>query len=220
MNAEFIKKYEKLIYHMFRFREFEHYPNKEDLFQEGVIGLMKAYENFDPSLNVKFSTFAYKSIWGEMMKLVREDRSIKVSRNITKLNLQIERAMVVLSQTYGREPSVDELVAYLGVTPYELREALLAKYQVQSIDEPILSDGKEMSLHDTIADPSSGNLDELLALREQLEHLTPKERTLIEARYLSDMTQTEVSQVMGMSQVQVSREESKVKKKIQMGLMQ
>lgn len=217
MNNEFIKQYENLIYSMFRY--FEYYPYKEDLFQQGVIGLMKAYENYDPNMNVKFSTFAYSHIWGEMNKLVAEDKTMKVSRNIRKLHLRIERTMIVLAQTYGREPSVDELVDYLGVTPYEIREALMSRQPTRSIDEPICMDGKEMSLHETIADKRETHIDELLTLKEQLQQLTDEEKRLIEARYMEDMTQSEVSKILGMSQVQVSRKEDKIKCKMRTGLL-
>ncbi len=217
MNNEFIEQYENLIYSMFRY--FEYYPYKEDLFQQGVIGLMKAYEHYDPNMNVKFSTFAYSHIWGEMNKLVTEDKTMKVSRSIRKLNLKIERAMIILTQSYGREPSVDELVDYLGVTPYEIREALMSRQPTRSIDEPICMDGKEMSLHETIADKRESHIDELLALKEQLQQLTAEEKRLIEARYMEDMTQSEVSKMLGMSQVQVSRKEDKIKCKMRTGLL-
>ena len=217
MNNEFIEQYENLIYSMFRY--FEYYPYKEDLFQQGVIGLMKAYEHYDSDMNVKFSTFAYSHIWGEMNKLVTEDKTMKVSRSIRKLNLKIERAMIILTQTYGREPSADELVDYLGVTPYEIREALMSRQPTRSIDEPICMDGKEMSLHETIADKRGSHIDELIDLKEQLQQLTAEEKRLIEARYMEDMTQSEVSKMLGMSQVQVSRKEDKIKCKMRTGLL-
>ena len=154
-----------------------------------------------------------------MNKLVAEDKTMKVSRNIRKLNLRIERAMIVLAQTYGREPSVEELVDYLGVTPYEIREALMSRQPTRSIDEPICMDGKEMSLHETIADKRETHIDELLALKEQLQQLTDEEKRLIEARYMEDMTQSEVSKILGMNQVQVSRKEDKIKCKMRTGLL-
>lgn len=217
MNDTFLKQYENLIYYMFRY--FESYPYKEDLFQQGAIGLQNAYQNYDESMGVKFSTFAFPHIWGEMNKFVKADKNMKVGRNIRKLSLEVERAMILLTQAYGREPSADELVEYLNVSPYELREALMSRNPTQSIDEPICMEGKEMTLHETIADTRQHHIDEWIDLKNQLQKLTPEERRLIEARYMDDMTQTEVSHMMGMSQVQVSRKEEKIKKKIRTELM-
>lgn len=193
---------------------FEGYKNKEDLFQVGVLGLIKAYKKFDSSLGVKFTTYAYTYILGEMRKYVREDKGIKISRDITKLNLKIEKASVLLAQKLMREPSIQEISDFLEIPSELISESLQAINVIQSIDEPINMSGKEITLHDTISDNSKIDINTLIALKQELEHLTPFERDLIENRYLKDLTQTETADILGMSQVQVSRKETKVLTKL------
>ena len=193
---------------------FEGYNNKDDLFQVGALGLIKAYKKYDPNLGVKFTTYAYSYILGEMRKYVREDKGIKISRDITKLNLKIEKASILLAQKLMREPSIQEISDFLEIPSELISESLQATNVIQSIDEPINVSGKEMTLHDTISDNSKIDINTLIALKQELEHLTPFERDLIENRYLKDLTQTETADILGMSQVQVSRKETKVLTKL------
>ena len=193
---------------------FEGYKNKEDLFQVGALGLVKAYKKFDPSLGVKFTTYAYTYILGEMRKYVREDKGIKISRDITKLNLKIEKASILLAQKLMREPSIQEISDFLEIPSELVSESLQATNAIQSIDEPVNISGKEITLHDTIPDNSKTDINTLIALKQELEHLTPFERVLIENRYLKDLTQTETADILGISQVQVSRKETKVLTKL------
>lgn len=182
----------------------------EDLFQVGCIGLMNAYKNYDPTYQVKFSTYAYPYIVGEMKKLIRENRGIKVSRELTKIQLKVEKASILLSQRFMREPTFRELAEFLEIPEYIISEALHSKEAIKSIDEPICEDGKVLTLHDTIANIETMDINTLIALKEEISRLTPEERTLIEKRYLEDQTQTETARVLKMSQVQVSRKEQKV----------
>ncbi|MBE6160590.1 MAG: sigma-70 family RNA polymerase sigma factor [Lactobacillales bacterium] len=211
MKEEEIDKYSNLIHSLTHY--FEGYKNKEDLYQVGIIGLIEAYNKFDDSYNVKFSTYAYKYILGEMKKLVREDKGIKISRNITKLNYQIEKAKIILSQKLCREPNTYELSEFLEVEEYEIIEALKTINIMQSIDEPINNEGKEVTLHDVVSD-NSMDLNTLIALKEELNNLTPFERELINKRYMDDLSQSEVANILGLTQVKVSREEAKIKRKI------
>lgn len=205
---ELILENSNLIYSITKY--FEKYGNKEDLYQAGCIGMMIAYKNYDPSQNVKFTTYAYPYILGEMKKLVREDKTIKVSRSLQMLNLKIERAIILLAQQLMREPSMIEIADYLEIPEYMVAEALGSSKPICSIDEPLMSDGKEITLHDTIGKVDRETKDELLILREELLHLSPFERELIEKRYMEDLTQQQTAQILGMSQVQVSRKEQKV----------
>lgn len=214
MTNEEIKEYSNLIYAVAH--SFTWYPDKEDLFQAGYKGLMMASTNFDVSKGVKFSTYAYPFIWGEMNKWVVEDKNIKVGRNHRKLKLQIERARVLLEQQLLREPSTLELAYYLNVSEEELTEAMRLTSTI-SLDSVISDDGKELTLYDTV--PSKGmDIATLTAFKEELNNLTSFEKSIIEARYLNDMSQQEVANVFGMSQVQVSREEKKIKEKIKMNM--
>lgn len=210
MTNEDIMKYTKLIYSVAH--TFTWYPDKEDLFQVGYKGLMIAKQKFDPNKDVKFSTYAYPFIWGEMNKWITEDKNIKISRNYRKLKLQIEKARILLAQQFMREPSLSELSYYLNVSESELIEAMRVASTI-SLNSVINEEGKELTLYDTI--PSKNiDINTLTAFKEELSKLTPFEKNLIEARYLNDMSQQEVADILGMSQVQISRQEKKIKEKI------
>lgn len=215
MTNEDIEKYSNLIYAVAH--TFTWYPEKDDLFQAGYKGLMVARSNYDASKGVKFSTYAYPFIWGEMNKWIVNDRNIKVGRNYRKLKLQIEKAKILLEQQLMREPSITELSYYLNISEVELIEAMRIVSTV-SLDSVISDEGKEVTLYDTV--PSKGmDIDTLTAFKEELSRLTPFEKSLIEARYLNDMSQQEVASIFGMTQVQVSRQEKKIKEKIKMNMV-
>ena len=209
---EIIEENKNLIYSISHY--FENYPNKEDLFQVGVMGLITAYKNYDASFNNKFTTYAYTYILGEMKKFVREDKGIKISREITKLNLQIEKATILLAQKLMRQPTIQEIANYLEIDEYFIAEAMKSVNAVQSLDEPLNDNGKQITLYDTISEKRNSELDDLIALRNELAKLPDLERNLIVQRYLNDMTQTETAKVLGMTQVQVSRKEQKVLMKL------
>ena len=215
MTNEDIEKYSKLIYAVAH--TFTWYQDKEDLFQAGYKGLIVAQSNYDATKEVKFSTYAYPFIWGEMNKWIVEDKNIKVGRNYRKLKLQIEKAKILLEQQLMREPSLSELSYYLNISESELSEAMKMISTI-SLDSVISDDSKEITLYDTV--PSKGmDINTLIAFKEELSHLTPFEKSLIEARYLNDMSQQEVATILGMSQVQVSRHEKKIKEKIKMNMV-
>lgn len=200
---QLILEYEKLIYSVMKY--FKNYPNKEDLFQVGCIGLINAYNNYDSNINVKFSTYAYSYILGEMKKLVREDKGIKISRNISKLYTQIEKANMYLTQKLMRTPTLQEIAALLQIDEYLLVEALNSTNSLLDIDE--------VQINNT--DDYSNNI----LLKEELNKLSMEELDLINKRYMQDMTQNEVAESLGMSQVQVSRKEHKVLEKLKKQLV-
>ena len=201
---------EKLIYSIANY--FKNYNSLEDLYQAGCLGLVKAYKKYNPKMNAKFTTYAYPFILGEMRKLVREDKSVKISRDISKLNLKIEKAYVLLSQKLMKEPSVSEISRYLEIPEYYVSEAILSLNKVKSIDEPINSDGRELTLQDIIG--KSENIDDLIMLKECLKSLDKEEMSIIQNRYRNDYTQSETSKIIGISQVQVSRKEQKILNKL------
>ncbi len=179
--------------------------NMDDLFQIGCIGLIKAYNNYDSNMNVKFTTYAYPYILGEMRKLVREDKSMKISRDISKINLQIEKAYVLLTQKMGKEPTVSEIASFLEV-PISLVVDALNSSKVSSLDDIIYDN---LTVFDVISDTNT-DMDTLIALKSSLDELTSEEKEIINLRYMNDLTQMEVSKLLGISQVQVSRKEQKV----------
>lgn len=202
---------QNLIYKLTHY--FKNYENKEDLFQAGCIGMVKAYKKYDASFNVKFTTFAFPYILGEMKKFVREDKGIKISKDISRLNSKIEKATIILSQKLMREPTLEELANFLDIPTCDLVEAINSTNNIMSIDEVINNDGKEVTLHDIIKDKEV-DLDSLISLKNALNGLTEFEKDLINKRYFEDKTQKEVASSLGISQVQVSRKEQKVLTKL------
>ena len=201
---------ERLIYSIANY--FKNYQSREDLYQAGCLGLITAYKKYNPNMNCKFTTYAYPYILGEMRKLVREDKGLKVSREITKLNLKIEKAYVLLSQKLMKEPTTQEIANFLEIPEYYVSEAILSLNKIKSIDEPVNSDGRELTLQDVIG--KSENVDDLIMLKDLLQNLNNEEKTIIENRYMKNNTQSETSKIVGMSQVQVSRKEQKVLQKL------
>lgn len=201
---------ERLIYSIANY--FKNYQSKEDLYQAGCLGLITAYKKYDPNMNCKFTTYAYPYILGEMRKLVREDKGLKISREITKLNLKIEKAYVLLSQKLMKEPTTFEIANFLEIPEFYVSEAILSLNKIKSIDESVSSEGREFTLQDIIG--KRENIDDLIMLKELLQNLNNEEKTIIENRYMKDYTQSETSKIVGMSQVQVSRKEQKVLQKL------
>ena len=210
--SQLIIENENLIHKITHF--FSNYSSKDDLFQVGCIGLIKAYNNYDDSYNTKFTTYAYSYIVGEIRKYIREDKGIKISRDITKLNLKIERAYLILAQKLMREPSVRELSEYLEIDEYYISEAISANNVLQSLDEPISNDGKELTLYDTVSKVETMDMDTLIALRKELSLLDSSDYQIISDHYLKDKSQSEIAEDMGINQVQVSRREQKILTKL------
>ncbi len=200
-----ILKNENLIYKLSSY--FPYYHDKEDLYQAGCKGMIEAYDRYDASRGVKFTSYAYSYILGEMKKVVSEDKGIKVSRDINKLSNKIERARALLSQSLMRYPTNLELSDYLGIPEYYVIEAMNSKVSMQSIDSHV--GDTNMMLHEIISSPSA-DIDDLTFLKTELENLEEPERSIMISRYYEDMTQSEVARNLGLSQVDVSRREKKV----------
>ncbi len=189
----------------------------EDLFQIGNIGLLKAIDKFDLDYDVKFSTYAVPMIAGEIRRFLRDDGMIKVSRSLKELSYRAYLCREKLCGIWGREPTVPELAQELGVPPEELAMALDAGGEVESLHKPIYQkDGQEIRLMDRLPQ-KEGEEDRILdhmALGELLTSLNKEERRLIYLRYFAERTQTQVGEELGISQVQVSRAEKKILKKL------
>lgn len=209
MTEEDILKYSNLIYKMTHY--FNYYDNKDDLYQAGIIGLLEASKKYDKSFNTKFSTFAFKYIYGEMSKLVREDKNIKVSRTNIKLKQDIEKVKEIMRQKLYREPTDYEISEFLNIDIKEIEEALKITNTI-SLDEVISNEEKEITYYDLIGD--NIDLDTRMILKESLESLDNIERKIILDRYFNNYSQSEIASELGLSQVKVSREEQKIKKKL------
>lgn len=190
------------------------YYDKEDLFQVGCIGLIKAYRNYDPSKNVKFFSYAYKYILGEIKSYVRENRNIKVSRDLYKLSGKIEEARNIISQKLMRNPTIDEIALFLEMDPSDIQQALINNYNTTSLDKVVTDDENDACLYDVIPDIENMSKEDLLDLKESIDKLDDNSKKLIKLRYVGNYTQSETANIMGMTQVQVSRKESKVLQKL------
>lgn len=182
--------------------------DKEDLFQAGCLGLIDAYQKYDSNYNTKFTTYAYPFIMGEMYKYVLEDKNIKLSPEIVKLNLAIKKAEDYLTQKFKRGPTDIELSSFLEIPVYKLVETRNC-YQTLSLDD----DTNESSLYDFVSSDDVSK-DDLILLRDALNKLEAKEKELIIKRYFYNKTQQEVANELGINQVKVSREEGKVLTKL------
>ena len=191
--------------------------DSEDLFQIGSIGLLKAIDKFDFSYDVKFSTYAVPMIAGEIKRFLRDDGMIKVSRSLKEIAYKAYLAKEQLQDIWNREPTVEELAAKLEIDKEELVMALEASGEVESLYKTIgQKDGNEIPLLDRIEDTGSQE-DEVinrLLLKQLLEELEKEERQLIYLRYFANKTQTEVGKALGISQVQVSRMEKRILKRM------
>lgn len=179
--------------------------DKKDLFQAGALGIVKAYRNYKQNGTTKFSSYAYDYIFGEMYNLAN-NKEIKVSRDLKKLYLMIEKHRYKLAQKLERVPSNQELAMYLEMDVNRIEHALLSASIIMSLDE---DDDDERSLHETLAYEESVNQDDKILLNECIDILQPLEKDIINARYFEDLTQSETAKKLGLTQVMVSRYESK-----------
>ncbi len=191
------------------------YYDKEDLFQIGCIGLMKAINHFDTSYNVQFSTYAVPIIMGEIKRYFRDDGTIKVSRSLKELNIKVTKAKEYLQNTTNEEPTVEDIAQYLQVDVQDVVEAIDASYYPTSLNEPIYEkDGSTISMEERIVDKKNNMWFEKIALRMEMEKLDEKEKMLIYMRYHLDYNQDTIAKHLGISQVQVSRLEKKIVTKL------
>jgi len=185
----------------------------DDLIQIGSIGLLKAIKKFDASFNVKFSTYAIPMIIGEIKRFLRDDGMIKVSRSLKEIANKAHVTKETLEKDYGREPTISEIASVLEISKEELVVALESVQSTEYLYETIhQDDGSPILLIDRISCNEGEDIDiiDRLALKEVLSALDPKERQIIMLRYFKDMTQCQVAEILGMSQVQVSRVEKKI----------
>lgn len=182
--------------------------NLDDLFQVGCIGLVKAVDNFNIDLDVKFSTYAVPMIIGEIRRYLRDNNSIRISRSVRDLAYRSLQAREALLKTNQREPTTDEIAAKIGETRENVYRAMEAIVEPISLYEPVYSEnGDSLYVVDQLCDTSSS--DEMwlesIALREAMKTLSERERTIINLRFYKNKTQVEIAEEIGISQAQVSR---------------
>ena len=176
----------------------------EDLFQVGCIGLIKAYQNYNESFNTKFTTYAYRYIFGEIYQYVLRNKNIKLTPDQIKLNTAINKAYDFLSQKNGKEPTDLELSLFLEIPIAKINENRNI-LNTLSLDD----DSKDVDMYNYIIFDNMDK-DDLILLRDALNKLTKDEKELILKRYFYNMTQSEIAKEYGINQVKVSRKEGKV----------
>ena len=182
----------------------------DDLFQLASIGFIKAINNFDESFNVRFSTYAVPMIAGELKRFLRDDGSIKVSRIIKGLNYKIKVIVEEARKNGEDSPSVDRLAEMFGVEKEDIALAIGADKRLVSIYDKVDSE-KDIEYLDTIeSDEREDELIEKIMLREAIDSLSEREKKIVLLRYFSDKTQSEIAKELGVSQVQISRLETKI----------
>ena len=185
----------------------------EDLFQYGCIGLLKAVDRFDPAYNVRFSTYAVPIILGEVRRYLRDDGPVHVSRTIHDNAVLVERFREEYVGEHEREPAVDEIAEGTRLSREDVALALNARSRVRSLSEPVGANS-ELRLMDVIGTETMAAVDSRLTLAKLIRELSPEERTIIVRRYFQSHTQSAIARDMGISQVQVSRLESRILKRM------
>lgn len=192
------------------------YKNKgidyDDLFQLGCVGFVKAINNFNTSFGVKFSTYAVPMIAGEVKRFLRDDGSIKVSRALKSLAIQIKKFVDTTSQN-SNPPTIEQIAKHFNVDTQEVVFAMDSNLRPVSLSAKIDDDEDGLSLQDLIQSPESDDsmLDHIV-LKNLIKNLDEREQKVIILRYYRDKTQSEIAKSLGVSQVQVSRIENKVLK--------
>ena len=189
----------------------------EDLFQIGSIGLLKAVDKFDLSYDVKFSTYAVPMISGEIKRFLRDEGMIKVSRSLKEVCYKAYLAREKLEKELGRDPQIAEMAGEIGIPQEELMMALDSNVEIESLQKTIYQgEGNDIRLIDKLEEKKNRQEESLnrILLEEILGQLTVSERRLIYMRYFQERTQTEIARELGVSQVQVSRMEKKILKRL------
>lgn len=178
----------------------------EDLMQAGAMGVQKALLNYQKDGTCKFSTYAYKYIYGEMYELARKDRKIKVSKEILRLAKQIEIARNSLSLKLGKVPTYEEVSAFLEMKLSDVLEAVYLTSTIVSLD---CANEDNKDYYETIPAQESLPLEDKLTLIDSITELPEPEQSIIKYRYYGDLTQSEIANLLGLTQVKVSRYESR-----------
>ncbi len=184
--------------------------NKNDLYQAGVLGIIKAYRHYQNDGEVKFSSYAYKSIYGEMYN-VAMNKEIKLNKNILKLLKGIEKGRTMLAQELLREPSNSELAEFLGMNQNDMEQVMMYRVGLVSMDE---DNNDTRDLHETISKKEVISNDDKIMLNDSINTLDNLEQDIIKSRYYEDLTQSETARKLGITQVMVSRYEKRSLKKL------
>lgn len=188
----------------------------DDLLQIAGIGLLKAIKNFSTDFNVRFSTYAVPMILGEIKRYMRDGGYMKVSRSVKSISAKMMRYIEEKTKLGEEEPTIEELAEQFNMDPSDVVFAMDAtKLPVSLYETSSDKDGKQTELIDKIPTDADKKMLENVILQDMLTKLTPREQKIVILRYFRDLTQGEIAQKMGVSQVQISRMECKIIKKLQ-----
>ena len=186
----------------------------DDLYQLGALGFVKAIKNYDSAYNVKFTTYAVPMIAGEIKRFLRDDGTVKVSRSIKHLSIQIKNFIVEYNQEHNKDPTLDEISQKFNMDKTDIVFAMEANTTPLSLNDKF-EDDESCTLMDKISDGFTvEKYIDKLTIRELIENLSAREKQVIIMRYYMDKTQSEIAKALGVSQVQVSRIENKVLKEM------
>ena len=205
MSNEIIESNSWLIYKIAR--SYSEYYNIEDLFQVGSIGLLKAYKNYDKNSNVKFSTFAYKYVFGEIISYIKKDRNIIVGDEYMSIYKKYEKVKSLLISKYNREVSFSEICKFMEMDEQKLLSVIESVMFTKSID------GDSLINYEFAYDNREDIFNKVL-LESELDALEPFDKSLINYRYYQGFTQSETAQALNTSQVKVSRREKMIVQRI------
>ncbi len=208
-KEELVKGNMKLVLSLIK-RFSDRNDNVDDLFQVGCVGLIKAIDNFDTSLNLKFSTYAVPMINGEIKRYLRDNGSVRISRQIKDLAFQIMKEKEKYLCEYGKEPTNEYLAGLLLVSEYQIKEAIDSTMGVSSLQSNITTNyGDNLYLLDQISDESFSveKMIDFYTLEDALKHLNSQEKKIINDRFYLYKTQMEIAEELQVSQAQISRME-------------
>ncbi|HHX33458.1 MAG TPA: sigma-70 family RNA polymerase sigma factor [Mollicutes bacterium] len=208
-EIKLIEQYELYIYKIAR-----KFYNVEvsDLFQAGCIGLIKAHRKYDENGGANFMTYAYKYIFGEMYELTNKSKDIKVNKEYLKILKELELAKVELTQKLNKVPTLTEICLYAEIDESLANEVIMLTSQMISLDDEYKTLNGELPIKECIG-KEENYVDQIL-VNQSIETLDPLEQSVIDYRYFHDLTQSETADILGISQVKVSRVETASKKKI------
>lgn len=210
MVAEEILQYEGLVKHITKKYNFR--SDYDDLYQAGMMGLVTAFKKYDEKRESSFVDYAYFYIKGEVLKTINSDYQVKISSDTYKISQEISKVREELTQSLGRVPSTYEISFITGIDEDKINSVINAVGNSFSLDNNALDDND--NLYNKIALIEKGYDVGVLDLKDAINSLDVSERELINSRYYEDMTQSETANILGISQVQVSRKESKILEKL------
>ena len=211
LTNELIESYERLVYSIIS--KYSNESNREDLFQVGMMGIIDASKKYNKESGIKFTSFAYKYILGEVLKYLREDKNIRISIDIINDHRKIMIAKERIYKNYGRPANTNELSKVLNISKERIIDVMYYNEKEVSLNK-VIRDDEKISLEDTIYNKDILDKNDLINLKDALKSLSKDEKQLIYERYYENKTQTEIAREKNISQVKVYRYERKVLDKL------